>query len=1529
MNNINKKIISILLVISFLFSFLPNIDVNANTNGLFNFTITEGIENNGRKDITLNWEDYKFLSDANTKYAIARKDLQTNKWEYRGRYNEEVKVLNVYPDIENSGKLSNWMTSLSNKYENVKIVVDKVKQSDFNKEPEKYLNKSSGSYYNYDVVVFGFWDSHNKMDISSKGSKVIQEFIDTGGGVLFGHDTAQHLNRNENFINLVESNSNIVIGPRNTSTWVYSNLIGVNKQGTVTTYPFDINTEDLVIPMTHTVGQLVDTSKNDDIIFMNLEKNYYPQPGVGPYYHYNVNNGSKDSTTIKYQGISYETGAYLIIDGNIGFIQCGHTSGNTNLAEQKVLANSIYALVTSHFKTSATEQILDQKAPDKPEYTVDGNEITFTSRDDRSSYEYRIIAIPFGHNMPTLDDDLIYALENKNSHKNGELVFSNSVVVSVGGILDSFEYVIDKNPTVTKISNGIELDVINDTTSDVYNHFEYEEELDINNNDYMHIIAKDLSKNRSLVTTIKLWDKIPNVTVKINYVDIEGNEIDTSTYESKKYGTTFSPQINSINGYIYRESKPSEKIVVFYDNEEITQVFDKPVERDIYLVGQRNLNESDIDIEHFYKKMSAMLNTTVSLLVPEVGNYNFLGYYTLNDKDGERVNVIGSIIDILWGKDSIYIHYEREVSEGTVKFIRSTDKVELGSYSVKGYVGEPLNISGVDVSKNVNISDLEAYENRRVVGNDVQIFLTGDTDKDTVEVELIPKTKTVVHYGFSYIENDNDDLIFTKREDVTYSGVAKIGVDLLSNEEITDLIDSEGTKIIYTTSSAIEIDLLNDDSKNWYPLESSKNKEIDFTNDSPTVLVGYYRGVLPEQSYSFTVDYKNKISDDNIGEQYESGNVELNEKVSIPFNMNITKENYINNRDVEFEAKEIRIINDINEEKIFNVGEDYSNYFPRKGYNGEYRIDVLYDPIANILYKDKLVYDGDNGYETIIGSEAEYLIRIPYDNQEYSSNPRYSPDYFEVVEVIIDGQNIPPDEFDFSILSDSYDKTVEVSYKEKTYDVTVNGTLNGEETDKTISFNDIPIREVLLFKVPFIKGYAYHGFNSSYDDYITVENGILSFDPKKEGNFIINIDYKQISTITTSYYLIDGTKLLDDDIVEEAFIGDDYTVNVPIDSPQYHEIAYAYADRVVYEGIHAGDKYNVKVQNPVHNLVYIYQKIPMYYLNVISNSEEGEVNDENNYNLRFFHGDESYLMALANSGYEFKEWVIIEGHEAIIEDINEPFTTIIMPDGNVTVKATFEKVSTGNGGDIGIDAGSGGNTIGVSGGGSESEEKEDISNSVKEGDSRKITSDYRNKPYIVGYVDDTVGPLDNSTRIEFIRMIYNLIGDSFDNIYMGRLDLYEDVRSDAWYSEALALTINIGLVSGYDNKINPYDEISRSEIAVILVKLMEFLELEIKEPLDDIGFLDIEGHWAEEYIKILYSNGIAKGNLEGKFNPDEKATRAEIVAFINRALSRDITTYDKNVTFKDLPKTHWAYDDLMNAANGNNPNIKDIEHINN
>lgn len=68
-----------------------------------------------------------------------------------------------------------------------------------------------------------------------------------------------------------------------------------------------------------------------------------------------------------------------------------------------------------------------------------------------------------------------------------------------------------------------------------------------------------------------------------------------------------------------------------------------------------------------------------------------------------------------------------------------------------------------------------------------------------------------------------------------------------------------------------------------------------------------------------------------------------------------------------------------------------------------------------------------------------------------------------------------------------------------------------------------------------------------------------------------------------------------------------------------------------------------------------------------------------------------------------------------------------------------------------------------------------------------------------------------------------------------------------------------------------------------------------------IGFPDIEGHWAANYISVLANMGIVRGNDLGNFSPNILITRGQFAQLVVAAFDRILTNIRPAIRFRDVP----------------------------
>lgn len=188
--------------------------------------------------------------------------------------------------------------------------------------------------------------------------------------------------------------------------------------------------------------------------------------------------------------------------------------------------------------------------------------------------------------------------------------------------------------------------------------------------------------------------------------------------------------------------------------------------------------------------------------------------------------------------------------------------------------------------------------------------------------------------------------------------------------------------------------------------------------------------------------------------------------------------------------------------------------------------------------------------------------------------------------------------------------------------------------------------------------------------------------------------------------------------------------------------------------------------------------------------------------------------------------------------------------------------------------------------------------------------------YIVGYTDGTIRPENNISRAEIAAIFFRLLNDDVRDKFNTTDCDFSDVAEGSWCRRSIATLTSLGVISGYtDGTFRPDAEITRAELATIISR---FANLDVNTQT----FSDISGHWAQKYIELAAGNGWIKGYEDGTFRPDEKITRAETFAMINRVLNRQtenvtdlLPQSEMNMWSDNMDEDAWYYKDVQEATN--------------
>lgn len=181
----------------------------------------------------------------------------------------------------------------------------------------------------------------------------------------------------------------------------------------------------------------------------------------------------------------------------------------------------------------------------------------------------------------------------------------------------------------------------------------------------------------------------------------------------------------------------------------------------------------------------------------------------------------------------------------------------------------------------------------------------------------------------------------------------------------------------------------------------------------------------------------------------------------------------------------------------------------------------------------------------------------------------------------------------------------------------------------------------------------------------------------------------------------------------------------------------------------------------------------------------------------------------------------------------------------------------------------------------------------------------------IAYISGSAGkfnPTGTLSRAEAAQMLYTLL-DGYCPIRMS----YTDVEDGKWYADAARTMGTLGVMRAWDPTFVPAEKITRGEF---IGAVAAFFPLRNDRP----QFYDVAvGHPYYDELRSARAWGWVTGYADGSCRPDQTITRAEAVSILNRALGRSADTrYLESAyplsTFLDVPSSHWAYGDVMEAS---------------
>lgn len=137
-----------------------------------------------------------------------------------------------------------------------------------------------------------------------------------------------------------------------------------------------------------------------------------------------------------------------------------------------------------------------------------------------------------------------------------------------------------------------------------------------------------------------------------------------------------------------------------------------------------------------------------------------------------------------------------------------------------------------------------------------------------------------------------------------------------------------------------------------------------------------------------------------------------------------------------------------------------------------------------------------------------------------------------------------------------------------------------------------------------------------------------------------------------------------------------------------------------------------------------------------------------------------------------------------------------------------------------------------------------------------------------------------------------------------KLKSFLDVPDIYWLKNPIAYLSTMGIMDGYqDGTFRPEKEITRAELATILVKAKGFEVHEVKSST----FSDLEvKDGITPYIEMAVQRNYMEGYPDGTFQPNKRVTRAEAAIILSRFSGFYLKTKVDQEVYADVPLDHWA-----------------------
>ncbi|CAH8711759.1 DUF5057 domain-containing protein [Paenibacillus thiaminolyticus] len=804
--------LSLLLLLQAVPFYALNASASADEDGDFK-AWGENVPKANRMDV--NWEppddgnDYGYLYYQRKFDPSLPEDMQEQFETRSTKYNKPVNVLVIYPgssgfyNAGNQSYIKYWLqgTSGVGDIDSLLRITD-VSQANFDANPDAYLKNSEGKYV-IDVVIIGVADLNGSVNTSEAAVNAIEDFIKTGRGVLFGHDTLidrSNSNVGTGLENITSSTANRGEGWQYTKLRHYAGIIAnsavarlahqtnralVVRDGFLLKYPNVIKPGDILsVNNTHVNG----SSAKGTIWLQFANAN-------GTLYQGDDTVGYDDGTGYAL----YHSNYYLTTYHNTAFIQTGHTTNaNIPVAERNIIANTVFFLAQLTHDTKLNDNAAtDEAPPDAPVasyHSANGTaqyKTLITAKDNGTTYQGYVEAIDQNPNIT----------ERKKSNIFEEMVTSGTK----GYLIHKSENADDDPLTYAEMDEND-----NPVVPAQYLH---NDDIDgllftLNNSDtgYIHVRAVDWAGNVGPVSHNNIGDLMPSFTVNI-IGKVQGKTepqepLYTIPLQMRANDEPFRFPALTVPGYkltgpesgfieINPATAEQEQPFVFWYTDNMTTVTIKAM-----------YEGTATPIESFSEyRVAAEIGKPFSHDPPVIRGFDYEG--AANNSTTPDGNSIASVAAN--GEHEIIFYYTKQTTEkGLIINIVDIDNIPLGTVYrslVKGvpqdmtYPNDPKSVEGLEVLKHYTYKSVEPDTVTYDGVNDINVTYVYERIKRTVKAA-------------AYDEATGAKITDIRSEDLTVGDTHQIHAPpSLTHNGVDYSIIGETTQDIYVSNGAAAVEI--------------------------------------------------------------------------------------------------------------------------------------------------------------------------------------------------------------------------------------------------------------------------------------------------------------------------------------------------------------------------------------------------------------------------------------------------------------------------------------------------------------------------------------------------------------------------------------------------------------------------------------------------------------------------------------------------------------------------------------------------